>query len=217
MEQNNIALVKGESDMQKNVINEWKFIPSLKGIQKKNHIFILRTLTVQGPKSCWDLALEKLKHEEPRFSTLTKEAIYFKRMRENAKLNKRLRFLESKGYVEKLGSVYKSTLKGITLTIGVDPGVITSIPEGRLKETYNLRPSDEKFVLNHISTHVDINKFKDDFKDCFKNENFSIMFRRMLIGWKINMDDISSEELYGLIIERVEKEIWNHKLSKQKS
>ena len=217
MEQNNIALVKGESDMQKNVINEWKFIPSLKGIQKKNHIFILRTLTVQGPKSCWDLALEKLKHEEPRFSTLTKEAIYFKRMRENAKLNKRLRFLESKGYVEKLGSVYKSTLKGITLTIGVDPGVITSIPEGRLKETYNLRPSDEKFVTSLISRDVDINKFKDDFKDPFKNENFSIMFRRMLIGWKINMDDISSEELYGLIIERVEKEIWNHKLSKQKS
>ena len=205
MEQSDIALAKGESDMPKNVINEWQFIPSLKGQQKELHIFILRTLAIQGPKSCWDLALEKLKHEEPRFAILTKDAIYHKRMGENSKLNKRLRFLESKGYVQKLGSIYKSTLKGMTLIIGVDPSIITLIPEERLKETYNLRPSNEKFVLNHISTHVDINKFKDDFKDCFKNENFSIMFRRMLIGWKINMDDISSEALWGLIIERLEK------------
>lgn len=212
MEQSDISLAKGESDMPKNVINEWKFIPSLKGKHGKTHIFILRTLAVQGPKSCWDLALEKLKHENPRlFMSPEKDTIYHKRMLENSKLNKRLRFLESKGYIQKLGSIYKSTLKGITLIIGVDPNVITSIPEERLKETYNLRASDEKWLLNHMSTDVNINKFKDMYRDPFKNQNFSIMFKRILIGWKINMDEISSEALYGLIIERLQKEIWNHK------
>jgi hypothetical protein len=199
--------------MQKNGTNEWKFIPSLKGKHGKTHIFILRTLTIQGPKSCWDLALEKLKHEQPRlFMSPAKDTIYHSRMLENSKLNKRLRFLESKGYVEKLGSVYKATLKGITLIVGVEPNVITLIPENRLKETYNLQVLSQKpNILNHISTKVNINKFKDTYKDSFKNENFSLMFRRMLVGWKINMDEISSEELYDLIITRVNKEIWNHK------
>lgn len=195
--------------MPKNSLKNWKFIPSLKGKQAQYHIFILRTLAIKGSKSCWDLALEFLKENEPKFSQWTKYQIDYERKNRNSSFNKRLKFLQSKHYVQKLGSLYKLTFKGEFLAFILDPGIIQEIHNDLFNETIQTITLEEKppqFGIQENWTDKETEVFKSVFKDPTGNEIFSSIARRMIIAWKINMDDISEVELLKLLISRVKKQ-----------
>lgn len=179
----------------------------MKGKQAKRHVFILRTLAIQGPKSCWDLAFESLKCD-PKFSILKKASVYYKRQKENSTFYKRLKFLESKNYVRQLGSIYKLTSKGLCLVFCLDPGIVQLMPNSLFNETFQQINLEKKptFLDEGDLTQKEIESFKAAFQNQIKNETLSFIIRRLLFAWKINLDEIGETELFRLIFTKIERE-----------
>lgn len=191
---------------------EWKHIPSLKGKQAIMNLSILRILaTSPTPKSAWDLALEYLKRTESKFSFWDPNMIYKRRMLENSKMNRRLHFLEGKQYVKKLGSIYKLCPKGMFLLLFIDPKILRHLSPNFLND-------DSVDVDNvELPKWFEIGETKKDafFKDTIEGfdcnlvtaDTFSFTAKKIVLAYKINMDDISSKDLIELLNEKVRSRI----------
>jgi hypothetical protein len=194
-------------DWAKRVGASWKHIPSLKGKQASRNLIILRLLeTSSTPKSVWDLALDYLKHTEKKFGVWDANKIYRERMKENAKMNRRLKFLEEKKYVKKLGSVYKLTGKGTILLFAIDPQVFSQVPasffdDDDLGAEFDVAPN---YVKQISKDHV-LKSVNDLGSNSIKSETLSFIMRKAFLSFKINMDEIGSQELVELLGEKLSK------------
>jgi hypothetical protein len=186
--------------MPKNIApEEWKFIPSLKGKHATRHIFILETLMSKGPKSYCDMALEYLQLE-PKFSTLNKANQYYRQRSENSTFYKRCRFLEEKDYVKKFGSLYKLSPKGAFLVLAVNPKILGSASRDFLDDTNDLQKPEWLSGVNEEDT---IKSFQDGFKsNPIGADVLSFAARKILLAYKINLDEISSKDLFSLLYEK---------------
>lgn len=196
-----------ESNMRKSSLKKWNFIPSLKGKHAERHVFILSTLAIKGFMSCWSLALERIK-EKPEFGLWEPTTVYYERQKENSTIYKRLKFLESKKYVRKLGKTYKITAKGFFLIFALEPEIVRLLPDTFFNEpvmNINLKIKPAWLEQRDLSQN-EIESYKGIFQDSFRNENLSIIIRRCLYSWKINMDEIDEAEFFRLIISKIQKD-----------
>jgi len=197
--------------MPKNIApQEWKFIPSLKGKHANRHIFILKTLMIKGPKSYCDLALAFLQ-QDPKFSTLTKASQYYEQRNQNTNFYRRCKFLEEKHYIKKFGSLYKLCGKGLFLVLAVDPKSLRNVKPAFLnddavdvdtleKPEWMPREESQKNALFDATV-------KEVSSDPLAADIFSFTARKILLNYKINMDEISSQQLFELLNEKISKKI----------
>lgn len=150
---------------------ECRHIPTFSGKKARDNLFIIYALSSGNEMSCWELSLEYLKQTVPNFNKLNPDTIYRKRLSVNATLYRSLLTLQLKGYVEKEGTRYRLTTKGRFMILILDPGlVVKSLPE------------EERDEFNHLLG-----------LDIFRN-----ILKTIFTHWKVNMDEISSDDLFEL-------------------
>lgn len=187
---------------------EWKHVPSLKGKQAERNLGILRLLTVKKPMSAWDLALEYLKLTNEDFQFWNKDKIYHQRQIENAKMNRRLKSLVKNQYVRKLDSIYNLTAKGFFSLMAFDPTICRLMPNYRFNETLTEINLEKPSFLNERDlSQQEVQSLKSAFQNQIANETLSFLIKRVLIAWKINLDDVEERELFHLIFRGLERRI----------
>jgi hypothetical protein len=183
---------------------EWKFIPSLKGKRAVRNLIILRLIaTSPAPKSAWDLALEYLKRTDPiKFGLWTPDTLYHKRQVENAKMNRNLRFLEDKRYVQKLGSVYKLSGKAIVLLFAIDPKILKHFSPALLNDVSDVDLEKPEWVTRVRSQELLEAMSKELDSNTIASDTMSFAARKILLAYKINMDEIDSQQLMELLLDK---------------
>lgn len=194
----------------KAVRQQWSHIPSLRGKQVKRNLVVLRSLMFRD-LSTWDLAEKYIELTEPKWPGWSKIQRRGAQVSENASMYKRLKFLQEKNYVRKLGSIHKLTGKGFFLMFGLDPGVVRSMPWSRFNETITEIEFENKpgFLTERNLTQREIQVLKSSFSNQIRNDVLSYTISRisrMLLAHKTNMDEISETELLRLILSKLEKE-----------
>jgi hypothetical protein len=193
----------------KQIKSEWTHIPSLKGKQANRNLFILKTLmeTPGHALSTWDIALEWLKETMgPKFNNTPGDTIYRRRTTENAAMYRSLRHLEKLKYVQKFGSLYKLTVKGILTLLILDSTII-----GRASDSVWDIDMDVSANINKDNFEGpkswDITFLKKMFSDPEVAGAFSGFFRRKLFALKINLDDIDSQELANFVFSTIDSKL----------
>jgi hypothetical protein len=191
----------------KKVSEEWKHVPSMKGKQAIPRLATLRILaTSKTPRSCWDLSLEYLEKTEPKFAYWDQNKKYHERMKENASMNRRLKALERDKYIIKLGSVYKLSAKGIFVLLAADSDIINHVSNSFLEEDTpdlppelaqqmgSILPKDETVQANVWQQLKNIVG-----GDPLTRQNCSFIIKGLLQSYKVNLDAISTAELFQLL------------------
>ena len=210
-ESNNLKQVINEA-LEDKKINWGKIIPSLSGKQRKRHLALLSLLIIYGPKSTWDLAklyLEKIE----QIGLKSKSTFFHKRMKENSIIYKRLKFLESKGYVYKQGRLYYPTIKAYFLLLIVNPRFVSILPLEKFNkviENVDLEPENEQFLLSMDKMNKPqlpklVETFKIFFGDPLRAKLFSETFRMFLWSYKINFDEIEQKQFMDLLLTQIRK------------
>jgi hypothetical protein len=191
-----------------------KIIPSLKGKHAKHNLAILTLLMVYGDKSTWDLAKLYLEKVEPqKVKNKTKEAFFHARMVENSTIYKRLKDLEQKGYVTKIGKVHHATVKACFLVMLVNPKIVEILPMERFNTTLAELQFDkptEEFASTLIAENEPVKEeiiktFQNLVKEPVAAKTFSELFRNLLWSWKINLDEIEAERLLELMFTQIKR------------
>lgn len=197
-------------ELKNRVSTEWKHIPSLQGKKALRNLFILRQLAIAKSSglSAWDLALEYLRQTNPNFPFWTEDTVYHERQKENAAMNRRLKFLMEKHYLVKVNSIYMLSPKGFFLIMAVDPSIITLIPNQRFNQVLaEINIDKPNFIEDGNLTEEEIASITSSFQDQFKNENLSIVIARLIKKWKINMDEIDNEEFVKFLLTQVSNQL----------
>ena len=184
---------------------EWTHLPILKGKQAERNLFILKTLmeTPAPGLSTWDLALEWLKETMgAKFNSTPGDTIHHKRMTENAAMNRSLRHLEKKEYVEKLGSIYQLTLKSVYMVFIWEPSLYNT--SKMWSWTIQFKEEKVPFVTSTLKnmddfekpmlTELGITSLKTIFSDDTARGIASAGLKHVLISWRANVDDISNAD-----------------------
>jgi hypothetical protein len=206
----------------KKVSEEWKHIPSLKGKQAERNLFILKSLLITQASgiSTWDLALQWLQATDKKFNTYEADTIYHKRQVENAKMNRRLNALTKMQYVRKEGSLFQLTGKGFTMTIIWDPSLINSMTISKLNaicSTILLSEEESTFLHNSVccllgsqngtnmdeQAHQSMKQFLSEEVTC---KTLSYLWKRILLSWKANVDDMPETDFVVRLIVEAQKQ-----------
>jgi len=191
-----------------------KIIPSLKGKHAKHHLAILTLLIVYGDKSTWDLAKLYLEKIEPqKVKPTDKKGFFYHRMTENSTIYKRLKDLEEKGYVVKIGKNYHATVKAWFLLMFLNPKIIEILPMERFNTTIAElqfdKPTEEfassLFTENEPVKEEIIKTLQNLVKEPVAAKTWSDFFRNILWSWKINLDEIESKQLLELMFSQIKK------------
>jgi hypothetical protein len=164
-----------------------------KGKQAKNNMYLLKTLYTTGPLTAWDL---------------TKTVRENNRMSIHAIFTKRLRKLEKKGYVQKVGKKWVLHFKGIIAVLIVLPEPKpwnekwTNIFEEYAKP---LADSPKKYTLNEDGKEIaNLNDFAINTPIVAREfERWEILadyVKKLINKGLINLDVIKNESLLSLIV-----------------
>ena len=220
-----MAIKMEKSNNLKNCINEalalskqkWDKIceKTLKGKHAKHNLGILALLVIYGDKSTWDLAKLYLEKIEPeKVKTTNAKSFFHDRMVENSIIYKRLKFLEEKGYVQKINRAYHATFKAWLLLMLVNPKIVEMLPLERLDSAIqeiklNKAAEDfavELFSINESSKEELWKTFQNLVKEPLAAKTFSDFFANLLWAWKISFDDIEESRLFELLIMQVKRQ-----------
>lgn len=214
MEKNN-NLEKVINETLQEAKTKWsKIIPSLQGKQAKRHLTLLTLLITHGPQTTWDLAklyLEKIE----KIGVKDNKTFFYYRAKENSIIYKRLKFLESKGYVRKEGSVYHPTVKAWFLLLFANPQCVSILPFNHFIEEMSLESEDEQFLNSLIKINEpQTSKLMEMVKTVFDNpvaaKGISETFRAFVWSLKINLDEIEGKQLVTLLISCIRR--WRDKI-----
>jgi hypothetical protein len=199
----------------KEVTATWKHVDSLKGKQAKRNLGVLRILLESNcTLSMWELSLEYLKLTQPDFNSWTRDRVFHERQKENAQMSRRLKFLVEKQYVRKEESQYRPSFKALFLIMLLDPQMLADWKlnyyepdiEEDLGEDMNKFGVPEDWSSNEdFKNHM--KGLTSIFKDPAQGAALSAFFKRRLYGWKVNLDEISTKELIGLLMSQYDKHL----------
>jgi hypothetical protein len=185
-------MLKKQTDFDKwvqKVKATWKHVESLKGKQAKRNLGVL-TIILEAPDSgisMWDIALEYLKLTQPTFNSWSRDRVFHERQKENAQMSRRLRFLADKKYVRKIGSKYTLTAKGIFSIMFFNTKLAIEKVYGDYKSDPMLLEDPERMAIFSFFTNED------------RAAAFSTFIKRRLLKYKVNLDEISPEDLVDFI------------------
>ena len=162
---------KDFSKMVECIKKKWGFIPTLKGRQAQYNILAFKVLTEAAEASTWDLAKEYLEMTG-KWDLLDPNGQIVERMKKSTVFYRRMKNLLEKKYVDKDGSHFKLTVKGLLLALALFP------------ETFHSSYMQES-LLRIIGRNV--------------NKDFPIMIRDFLFKWKINLDEMPEKDVRQLL------------------
>jgi len=209
--------------MVKEIRNKYSFIPSLKGKKALRNVFVICQLATKGELSCWDLALDYIKTVRAKeYSNWCAEphalaVIYHERQKENAAMYRSLNFLMQKHYVEKEGSRYSLTLKGIFLAFILNPETlrdcaprILNIPNSKIQEIAkksNVLPVIPKTgALTRIRVFLQ-NLHENPLAYKFIRSVLEFFLEHMVVKYKMNLDEMSEETFESLIYNELKEQM----------
>lgn len=197
------------------VKTEWKHIPSLRGKQAQRHIIILRLLTVNQELSYVEIAKRYLEGVDPDWAELQPDTKYHRYMKESANIYKRMKWLEQKQYVKKVGSTYQITIKGFFLTLALDPRLLASLSISRLKaQSFDVSENsvEQKNKLfesvwgaqekENIFTNVQ-GSWAPLLSDPVLRKTMSYGLKQRFLALKINFDEVAPETLPELMFTHI--------------
>jgi hypothetical protein len=209
-------MLKKQADFDnwvKKITQTWRQnADSLKGKQAKRNlgalaIILEATEFIGGPFSgisTWDVALKYLKLTQPTFNSWSSDRVFHERQKENAQMNRRLRFLADKRYIIKNGSKYKISGKGMLVWFFFDIKFVAEAVYGDYRNDPEVAKDPELLRIISFFTQED------------RCEAFSTFIKLRLQKYAVNLDDISPEALVEFLISDV-KRVNESELSEDKA